>query len=89
MVFGPNMQNFSDVVQKFLVRNAAIQVGNSVELEQCFADLLGDIERRQDLGQNALAVFKENLGAIERTVDMIVKHLEGGELYVAPKRVQA
>jgi hypothetical protein len=33
-----------------------------------------------------LEVVHENLGAIERTVSMIVKHLEGGELYVAPKK---
>ena len=42
--------------------------------------------RRLELGRNALAVVRSNLGAIERTVDLIVKHLEGGELYVAPKR---
>jgi hypothetical protein len=27
---------------------------------------------------------RENRGAVDRTVDMIIRHLEGGELYVAP-----
>ena len=40
--------------------------------------------RREQLGRNALKVVRENLGAIERTVDMIVEHLDSGELYVAP-----
>jgi hypothetical protein len=49
-------------------------------------ELLLDANRRDQLGRNALAVVRENLGAIERTVDMIVKHLEGGELYIAPRK---
>jgi hypothetical protein len=27
---------------------------------------------------------RQNLGAIDRTVEMILSHLEGGELYIAP-----
>jgi len=38
------------------------------------------------LGRNAVAVVRENLGAIERTVDMILKHFEDGELYITPKK---
>jgi hypothetical protein len=37
------------------------------------------------LGENARAVVRENQGAIERTVDLIVEHLDTGELYIAPK----
>jgi len=29
-------------------------------------------------------VVRANRGAADRTVDLIVRHLEGGELYVAP-----
>jgi 3-deoxy-D-manno-octulosonic-acid transferase len=85
MVFGPNMQNFADVVRSFLARDAAVQVKDKAEVESTVGALLADPSRREQLGCNALAVVHENLGAIERTVDMIVKHLEGGELYVAPK----
>ncbi|HTL57217.1 MAG TPA: 3-deoxy-D-manno-octulosonic acid transferase [Candidatus Limnocylindrales bacterium] len=86
MVFGPNMQNFADVVKNFLARDGAVQVANEAELERALAQLLANETRRAQIGSNALAVVQENLGAIDRTVDMIVEHLDDSELYVAPKR---
>ena len=88
MVFGPNMQNFAEVVRSFLEHDAAVQVPDAAGLEGALEALLSDPARREELGRRALEVVHENLGAIERTVDMIVKHLEGGELYVAPRRPQ-
>ena len=85
MVFGPNMQNFSEVVRSFLTKGGAVQVSNASELEQALGELLADEGRRERLGQNALEVVRENQGAIERTVDMIVQHLDSRELYIAPK----
>jgi 3-deoxy-D-manno-octulosonic-acid transferase len=84
VVFGPNMQNFTAIVESFLREDGAVQVRNEAELEKALEDLIGDEQRRATLGRNALKVVRENRGAIERTVEMIVKHLEGGELYVAP-----
>ena len=52
-------------------------------------DLLANEARREQLGRNALRVVRENLGAVERTVDMIVGHLANTELYIAPKRTEA
>ena len=86
MVLGPNMQNFAEVAHSFVSRGGAIQVKDASGLEPALAELLGDPGRRERIGQEALAVVRENLGAIDRTVDMILKHLEGGELYVAPRR---
>jgi 3-deoxy-D-manno-octulosonic-acid transferase len=86
MVFGPNMTNFSEVVRSFVEADGAVQVPDEAALEKALAQLLGSESRRQELGRNALKVVHENLGAIERTVDMIVKHLEGGELYVTPRK---
>ena len=83
-VFGPNMQNFEDVARIFLAQNAVIQVADAVELEKVFADLLGNAARRQELGDKAARVVRENMGAIDRTVDMIVSHLDTGEFYIAP-----
>ena len=86
MIFGPNMQNFAGIARNFLAGAGAVQVKNETELEKAISELLGDEKRRCELGENALKVVRENLGAIERTVDMIVSHLEGGEMYVAPRR---
>jgi 3-deoxy-D-manno-octulosonic-acid transferase len=86
MVFGPNMQNFAEVVRGFLAQDGAVQVRDAAELEKVLGELLADESRREQLGRNALKVVHENLGAIDRTVDMIVKHLATGELFVAPRK---
>lgn len=82
MVFGPNMQNFAEVVRNFVAQDGAVQVQNAADLESALAQLLSDPARREQLGQNALKVVRSNLGAIERTVDMIVSRLEHREFYV-------
>jgi 3-deoxy-D-manno-octulosonic-acid transferase len=86
MVFGPHMQNFEEVSRSFLRQGGAVQVRSATELEQALGELLGDESQREQLGRNALKVVHENLGAIERTVDMIIKELEKGQFYIAPKR---
>ena len=50
------------------------------------AGLLADEPRRHLLGRNALKVVRENLGAIDRTLDMIIKRLEEEQLYIAPPK---
>jgi 3-deoxy-D-manno-octulosonic-acid transferase len=80
MVFGPNMQNFAEVAHGFLEQNGAVQARNPAELEKVLGELLADESRREQLGQNALKVVHQNLGAIDRTVEMIVEHLGASEL---------
>ena len=79
MIFGPNMQNFEAIARGFVEKGGAIQVRDAAELEQHLDALLSDESRMAELGRNALKVVSENLGAIERTVDMIAAHLPGGE----------
>lgn len=86
MVFGPNMQNFAAIAQAFVKNNAAVQVQNPAELEPALAALLANEKRRQELGQNALKVVTENQGAIERTVEMIIRSLPHEEVYVTKTR---
>ena len=83
MVFGPNMQNFAEVVRDFLEQKGAVQVRDAAELEQVLGQLLADEPRREQLGRNALKVVRENLGAIDRTADMIVEHLATSGRYPA------
>jgi 3-deoxy-D-manno-octulosonic-acid transferase len=85
MVLGPNMQNFADITRSFVEQNGALQVRDPEGLEAAIAGLLKDENRRQELGRNAQRVVRENLGAIDRTVQMILKHLEKGEVYIAPE----
>ncbi|MFM2295947.1 MAG: hypothetical protein RLZZ350_2360 [Verrucomicrobiota bacterium] len=85
MVFGPNMQNFVDIARSFVEARGAVQVRDAAELEKVFAELLADAPRRAELGKNALAVVQNNEGSLGRTLEMIMQHLEGGELYTQPR----
>ena len=72
MVFGPNMQNFAVIAKLLVERGGAIQVRDAAELERALIEILSDADRARTLGANAAAVVKENLGAVERTVEMIL-----------------
>jgi 3-deoxy-D-manno-octulosonic-acid transferase len=89
IVFGPNMQNFQSIAEAFLRANAAVQVRDETELEAAFQSLLSDPGKREQIAARALQVVKENKGAIDRTVDMIVEHLKEEDIYVAPAPASA
>ena len=85
MVFGPNMQNFEAITRALLDGDGAVQVRDADGLERALEEILADPARAAILGRNALKVVKENLGAMERTVEMIVQKLDDGEMFVAGK----
>jgi 3-deoxy-D-manno-octulosonic-acid transferase len=80
MVFGPNMQNFAEVVRNLLAQGGAVQVRDATELEKVLGELLADPARCEQLGRQAQKVVRQNLGAIGRTVEMIVKHIRNDAL---------
>lgn len=84
MVFGPNMQNFAVIAEAFVRADGALRVRNADELQQALETLLANPARRTEVGHNAFKVVRENHGAIDRTVDMIVAQLPAEEIYVAP-----
>jgi len=86
LVFGPNMQNFADVTRSFLAQDGAVQVSDSEALERALAVLLADQNRRAELGRNARKVVAENLGALDRTVEIILEQLKVRGIYIAPKK---
>ena len=86
IVLGPNMQNFTDITRALLEKDGVVQVKGPQELEATLADLLGRPDRRAELGRNAQAVVSENLGAVERTVDMILPFLRERGVLVVPKK---
>ncbi len=88
IIFGPNMQNFEAIAESFVSQDAAIQVRDEKQLEEAMATLLSDPVRAAELGRNAVRVVRENTGAIERTIDMIVANIHDREVYVAPRRGQ-
>jgi 3-deoxy-D-manno-octulosonic-acid transferase len=86
VIFGPNMQNFADIVRLFKQKNAVEQVIDAKELEHVLGKLFADPELCTSLGREAKAVVTENLGAVNRTVEMIVPHLESRGLWTSQKK---
>ncbi|EEF62845.1 3-deoxy-D-manno-octulosonic acid transferase [Pedosphaera parvula] len=86
VLFGPNMQNFTDVVKIFLADKSAIQVSDAAELETRIGELLSNPPRRQELGYRAQETVKEHQGATERTVEMILEGCAARDLYTVPKK---
>ena len=66
------MGNFEEITAKFLSNEAAIQVADEFELEKAFELLIKDQSKRDSLGKAAKKVVRENEGAIEQTVSMIL-----------------
>jgi 3-deoxy-D-manno-octulosonic-acid transferase len=81
MIFGPNMQNFQAIADAFVRAGGAARASDAAQLEAAIAELLDSREGRETMGRNALKVVKENQGAIDRTVEMIVESLDKDELY--------
>ena len=76
VVVGPNMQNFEDIMTRFLARKAVIQVQDAAELERVIAELLASKQQRAELGKLAREVVQENQGSVGRTADFIVAELQ-------------
>ncbi|HEY4417380.1 MAG TPA: 3-deoxy-D-manno-octulosonic acid transferase [Verrucomicrobiae bacterium] len=88
VIFGPNMQNFTDIVRILVNHKAAVQVQNSEELERIFGELLGNPAARAELGKQAVAAVAENHGSIERTVQMLLPQLSERGIFVVNKKAK-
>ena len=71
IIFGPHMQNFSEIADAFLANDAAVQVHSARELDLAIESLMGDPVRRARLGAAARALVDANRGAMGRTLDVI------------------
>ena len=78
IVFGPHMQNFSEIANAFLVNDAAVQVPSERALEDALVALLTDPVRRARLGAAARALVESNRGARDRTLAVIAGLLPAG-----------
>ena len=72
IILGPHMENFEEITAKFLSNEAVIQVTDEFELEKAFESLIKDQSKRDALGKAAQKVVRENEGALEKNVSMIL-----------------
>jgi len=75
IVLGPNMQNFKVITREFISQQAVVQVTDEFELANCLHALFASDEIRRELGGRAKATFQANLGAAQRTAQVIVRSL--------------
>jgi 3-deoxy-D-manno-octulosonic-acid transferase len=71
VLIGNHYDNFREIVNFFLYRNAVRVVGLA-ELPLTFIELIEHPERREALGRNALAALESQRGATARTVTALV-----------------
>jgi len=77
VVTGNHYNNFRDIVNFFLSRNAVRVVGLA-ELPLVFMELIENPPAREALGRNALAALESQRGATARTVDALVQLMNRG-----------
>jgi 3-deoxy-D-manno-octulosonic-acid transferase len=71
VVFGPNMQNFHAIAAQFVAEGAGIQVADPAGLRDAVDQMLSDPARCGQIAAAAQRVITANLGATQRTVDLI------------------
>lgn len=84
VITGAHTRNFEVIVSGFVTADAVIQLPDLTEpemvrlLASTMNDLLEDSKRRQELGERAALLVKENSGAAERTMELIDRYLISG-----------
>ena len=71
IVFGPYMQNFTEIAAAFLREQAAVQVDDAGSLSATVVRLMGDPVERARLGAAARALVEANRGAKPRTLEAV------------------
>ena len=74
-VFGPSMENFSEIASRFVAADAAIQVESPEDAGVAWIELLRDPERRSRMSQNAKHLMDNSRGATDRVLAEISKLL--------------
>lgn len=75
VICGPNMQNFQAITAEFNAANAIVQVQDQYELLHAVRDLMKDDALRGRIAGAAKEVITRNVGATQRTVDLITARL--------------
>ena len=75
VLFGPYMQNFSEIAQALQDSGAGILVNSKEELLTQAERLLADQKAAQALGEKGFQILKVNQGATEKNMEMINKFI--------------
>jgi 3-deoxy-D-manno-octulosonic-acid transferase len=74
-LFGPSMENFREIAERFLTAGAGVQVQSPEDLGVAWIELIQDAKRREQMGRTALELVERNRGATDRSVEIIARVL--------------
>jgi len=74
-VFGPSMENFAEMAQRFVAAEAAVQVESPEDAGVTWIELLRSPERMARMGKTAKTLVEESRGATDRALAEIAAHL--------------
>jgi 3-deoxy-D-manno-octulosonic-acid transferase len=75
-VFGPSMENFSEMAGQFLAAKAAVQVSSGQQLGKVWIQLIDQSGLRDRMGASARALSERNRGATARCLERIARVLD-------------
>jgi 3-deoxy-D-manno-octulosonic-acid transferase len=75
-VFGPSMENFAEIAERFTAAGAAVQVESPEDAGVAWIEFLRDPERAARMGETARNLVESSRGATDRAIAEIAKHLE-------------
>ncbi len=75
-VFGPSMENFAEIAQRFTAAGAAVQVESPEDAGVAWIEFLRDPERAARMGETARNLVESSRGATDRAVKEIAGHLD-------------
>jgi len=84
IITGPHTHNFEAIIEAFVEARAIVQLSRLhdrevvVELSRVMDELLQDSERRKQMAERASNLIKENLGAADRTVELLKRSIFSG-----------
>jgi 3-deoxy-D-manno-octulosonic-acid transferase len=70
-VFGPSMENFREMADRFLDAHAGVQVANGEQLGKVWVQLIEDNAMRERMGKAAREISEHNRGATARSLERI------------------
>jgi 3-deoxy-D-manno-octulosonic-acid transferase len=73
VVVGPHMENFQEIADEFLAKDALVQIRRAEDLGPTIARLLARPEERDRLGAKGRAIVETNRGALQATVEALAE----------------
>jgi 3-deoxy-D-manno-octulosonic-acid transferase len=77
-VFGPSMENFAAIAERFVEAGAAIQVASPEDAGVEWIHLLKDPRKMERMGAAAQQLVENSRGALDRALEEVRKQLAGG-----------